>query len=394
VKATFNSKPPAYDIVISEETLNNILQYKADIASGSAAPGARMKQAIEDSGTTTAAMTAESFIQALLATKQPLIFAESAIRCDGTDWTHRELGLLGDINITMNAKAFDNGVWKPSDKNFREHAPPLDVKLMFTPGALLGTGPDFKGQSPDYAEVTVHGRIDQEKYNALVERRLLPLLAHANACAEADGKDAVVTLPGLGCGAFAGDFRGQMSAHLNVALQAMLSKHGDKLKHVSLVYFDTFGECANAQKTYDETAYRVRPAMMGNNRSQLMAPQSYAEKGDDFTKAKLYKLVAWDHASYPGNDFFGNSRSTDDGVSAAATNSMEVITGFRGNYADGQYNPPKGYESWEDVVERNGIRLVAQSNIKIVTRDAEQKDLAAFQNSAAPPASGPRAAIK
>lgn len=393
MKSAFNGKPPAYDIVISEETLKNILQYKTDIASAGVKPGDRLKKALDDGGMSPGAMTTENFIQALLDTKQPMIFAESQIRGDGTDWTHRELALLGDINITMNAKAFDNGTWKPTDKNFAEHSPPLDVKLMFTPGALLGVNKVF-GQSPDYEEVIVSGRIDQEKYNALVERRLLPLLAHANACAEAEGKDAVITLPGIGCGAFAGELRGQMGGHLNIALQAMLENHKGELGRIALIYFDPFGECANAQKAFGETVYRVRPAMQNKHRPQMLAPQDYAEKGDDFSNAKLYKLVAWDHASYPGNDFFGNSRSTDDGVSAAATNSMEVVTGFRGTYADGKYNPPKGYDSWEDVVDRNGIRLAAQGNVKVVTRHAEQMDLAAFEKSAAAPPSPPKAAFK
>ena len=385
-----NATPPAYDIVISEETLGNILKYKSDLAAGTALPGARLKQAL-DAGDRS---TTEGFIQALLSTKQPLIFAESEIRCDGTDWTHRELGLLGDINITMNAKAFDNGVWKPTDKAFATHTPPLDVQLMFTPGALLGVGPDFKGQSPDHDEVVVNGRIDQDKYDALVERRLLPLLAHANANAKAEGKNAVITLPGLGCGAFAGDFRGQMGAHLNTALQALLKEHAGKFEHISMVYFDPFGECGNIKKDYGDVSYRVRPALMNGYKSQLLAPGGYAEKGDDFSGAKLYKIVAWDHASYPGNDFFGNSRSTDDGVSAAATNSMEVITGLRGNYAGGQYNPPAGYDSWEDVVDRNGIRLVARNNVKVVTRNADYMDLAAFENSATATPTAPRAAFK
>lgn len=392
MKAVFNAKPPAYDIVISEETLRNILLYKADLAAGGK-PGDRMKKALEETGTAPGAMTTEDFIQALLATKQPMIFAESQIRGDGTDWTHRELALLGDINVTMDAKAFDNGTWKPTDKNFATHSPPLDVKLMFTPGALLGVNKAF-GQSPDYEEVVVNGRIDQEKYNALVERRLLPLLAHANACAEADGKDAVITLPGIGCGAFAGELRGQMGGHLNIALQAMLEKNKGNLKHIALIYFDPFGECSMSQKAFGDTLYRVRPALQNKHKPQLLSPQDYAEKGDDFSRAKLYKLVAWDHASWPGNDFFGNSRSTDDGVSAAATNSMEVLTGIRGAYADGRYNPPQGYDSWEEVVERNDIRLSAQGNVKIVTRAAEHMDLAAFETSAAAPPSAPRAAFK
>lgn len=384
------SNVPAYNIVISEQTLNALLQYKSDIASGRTLPGDRLKEALEETGIPLAGIETQDFIQALLATKQPLIFAESQIRGDGTDWTHRELALLGDINITMQAKAYDNGAWKPSDKIFGVHAPPLDVLLMFTPGALLDTGKNFEGASPDYTEVVANGRIDQEKYNALIERRLLPLFSHANACAEAEGRDAVITLPGIGCDAFAGDLRGQMGAHLNTALQALLEKHAEALKHISLVYFDPFGECSNAQKDFGSIIYRVRPAMMNKHRPQLSAPQDFAEKGDDFTRHRLCKIVAWDHVSFPGNDFFGNSRATDDGVSAAATNSMELITGLRGDYAEGRYAPPKGYGSWKDVVEKNGIRLLAKDNVKVVTNDAGYMDLSKYEARASTPPAAPK----
>ena len=386
MKHAFNASPdPAYDIVISESALDALLKYKADIAGGRATPGTRLKQAIEDQDTPLPLMTTEKFIEALLATKQPQIFAESQIRCDGSDWTRRELALLGDINITMKAKAYDNGVWSPTDKNFREHDPPLDTQLMFTPGALLGVGEAFDGVSPDFAEVVSGGRVDQDKYNALIERRLLPLLSHANDSAEKDGYSAVITLPGIGCGAFAGEFKGRMGAHLNAALQTMLDKHGGKLGHIAAIYFDPFAECGNQQKDFHGVKYRVRPAAQNPGKPQLCAPAAYAEPGDDFSGCKLYKIVAWDHASWPGNDFFGGSRFTDDGVSAAATNSMEVMTGVKGKYAGGQYAPPGGYASWEDVVLKNGIRLSAQGNVRIVTTDAAYVDLADYEKSASGP---------
>jgi hypothetical protein len=374
---------PAYDIVLSEQTLQNILQYKSDIASGKATPGDRLKQALDETGVPPARVTAQDFIQALLATKQPMIFAESAIKCDGTDWTHRELGILGDINITMKAKFYDNGVWDPAHKDFREHKPPLDGQLMFTPGPLLGVGKSFNGISPDYAEVVSGKSIDQTKYNALMERRLLPILSHANECAKADGRKAVITLPGIGCGAFAGAFKGRMGAHLNEALKTMLEKHGESLSHIACVYFDPFAECGNQQKDIHGIKYRVRPATLNPGKAQLCAPSVYGEAGDDFSGCKLYKIVAWDHASYPGNDFFGNSRMTDDGVSAAATNSMECMTGLRGSYMGGMYMPPRGYESWDDVVADKGIRIVARDNVKVITNDATCMTLVEYEKSAA-----------
>ena len=106
----------------------------------------------------------------------------------------------------------------------------------------------------------------------------------------------------------------------------------------------------------------VRPLKASRNKtkSQLCPPVDYEEKGDDFSGCKLYSIVAWDHVSWPGNDFFIGSRATDDGVKAAATNSMSVLTNLAGEYdpALGKYQPPKPFLNWKEVVDdrmRNGI---------------------------------------
>ena len=64
-------------------------------------------------------------------------------------------------------------------------------------------------------------------------------------------------------------------------------------------------------------------------------------------------MVAWDHVSWPGNDFYVGSRMTDDGVKAAATNSMSVFTNLVGEYDQSfkKYLPPKPYSTWKDVVD-------------------------------------------
>ncbi len=99
----------------------------------------------------------------------------------------------------------------------------------------------------------------------------------------------------------------------------------------------------------------VRPLTVpGNQRkSQLCRPVAYSERGDDFSDCALYSIVAWDHVSWPGNDFFLGSRATDDGVKSAATNSMSALTGVEGEYdpAHGKYQPPKCYRNWYAVVE-------------------------------------------
>lgn len=377
-----------YKIVMSDKTLDAITAYKEGIASGRETPGARLQKSLNavlrQENKATADLSTEQFLQALLATKAPRIFAESEIRGDGSDWTKRELSLLGDINVTMAAKIFDNGVWSTAHPDFKEYgaATPLQGNLLFTPGALLNVGRGFKGQSPDYLEVvSPAGEIDQQKYNQLIERRMLPLLVQANDDAQQSGKPAFITLPGIGCGAFAGEFRGEMGSHLNIALQALLQKHGSQLPHIKAVYLDTFNECKNQQQFIHGIAYRVRPATQNPGKPQLATPQTYAEQGDDFSNCTLYKIVAWDHVSLPGNDFFVNDRNTDDGVSAAATNSMESVTGITGRYISGKYLPPQGYQDWEDVVLRHNLQLTVKGNVNIVTGTAQLLTLQDYQAS-------------
>ncbi|MDE1152791.1 MAG: DUF4804 domain-containing protein [Micavibrio sp.] len=373
--------PQPYEIVLSEKTLHALLLYKSDVENGIATAGARLKNLLP-------ANTAEQFIEALLATKQPRIFAESEIRGDGSDWNFRELALLGDINVVMAVRVFDNGTWSPNDQNFREYATPMDACLMFTPGPLLGAGGAFRGLPPDYTEVTDNGWIDRDKYSNLIERRLLPLLMHANDTAKLDGKPALIALPGIGAGAFAGEFKGEMGAHLDAALRLMLQRHGDKLPHIGAICFDPFNEGANATADFNGITYRVRPATLNAARPQLSPPASWQEKADDFSNYRLYKIVAWDHASLPGNDFFGSSRFTDDGVAAAATDSMKSVTGIEGRYAAGGYQPPAGYKDWEDVCVKNGVRLLARGNVKVAMNDGRYVALQATSSapSQKPPA--------
>jgi hypothetical protein len=189
---------------------------------------------------------------------------------------------------------------------------------------------------------------------------LLPVFHHINASAATVDKQALLTIPGLGCGQFAGPFRGKLGSALQAVLERFLEKHGASFPHLKAVYYDPFAECANSRREIHGISFMVRPLLQGNDaKSQLCPPHAYAEAGDDFSGCVLSSIVAWDHVSWPGNDFFGGSRCTDDGVKAAATDSMAVLTGFEGRYDPhrGAYLPPAPYRTWGDVVRQNGLRL-------------------------------------
>jgi hypothetical protein len=114
--------------------------------------------------------------------------------------------------------------------------------------------------------------------------------------------------------------------------------------------------------------FMVRPSLNGNkNKPQLCSPRFYEESGDDFSNCLLFSIVDWDPVSWPGNDFYVGYRDTDDGIKAAATNSMAVITRTTGNYDPNshQYLPPREFRNWEDVVVRKGIVLRTNDHLEV-----------------------------
>ncbi|XP_031623493.1 uncharacterized protein LOC116340895 isoform X1 [Contarinia nasturtii] len=360
---------PKYDIVLGQESLNNIVSYKNDLCTNKIAPGTNLMGVLNASQSQLNQMTTEEFVTLLLLTKKPMIFAGDANKDGGCDWNELELQILGDLGIAMNVEIYDNGVWSPRNSSFCTHNPPLNGTLLFIPGALL------EQVSPDLKEVTSGNNIDQDKYNRLIERRLMPLLYYANEKAKQENVRALITCPAVGCGAFAGRFRGQMGEHLNQALQYILTKHAHNFDNIACVFFGPHSECSNESHQFENVKYRIRPELQNPNKSQLCNPKQYEESGDNFSNCKLFKIVAWDHLSFPGNLYFVGSRNTDDGVSAAATNSMQIITGIKGRYDRGHYLPPEGYDDWEQVVEKNKITLLARNNVKIITANGSLIDL-------------------
>jgi hypothetical protein len=350
-----------YSVVMHPLTHAAIDTYRQAVSDGTQQPGARLARILADEPTATAAIG--PFTDALLATKPPQIFAESAVYGDGRDWTATELSLLGDMNIAVDVTVFDDG--RHSHPGI--HPTSFPACLLYTPGALLRN--DRGGMPADWQQVTKADRINTAGYEALYERRLLPLFHFASEQAGRQGLQAFVTIPGLGCGQFAGPFIGQMGPHLKQALQAILERHAAALPHLNAVWFDPYQECANETYQVGHISFRVRPLTQGNqDKPQLCAPVHYQEAGDDFSQCRLYSLVAWDHVSWPGNDFYGGARATDDGVKAAATDSMLRLTGITGAYDTGRqaYEPPAPYRTWGQLVADHGITLRANNRIIVL----------------------------
>jgi hypothetical protein len=351
-----------YQVLIHPETYQRSIDYLDRLKAGAIA-GEYLKHKLKDKDIQQ--LSNEQFIELLVRTKRPKIFAESAILGNGLDWNQDELSLLGDISIAMPVTVSDNGRHRNPDV----HPIPFAGTLIFTPGALLRNG--YNLIPADWQEVTYSDEIDFDGYYRLYERRLLPAFAYLDRVAKDNNTMAFITIPGLGCGQFAGKFKGQLGEELKNALIRLLEIHGNNFSHIKAVYYDPYSECENQRMKIKGIDFLVRPLNRGNIRkSQLCKPESYAEIEHEFDNCELFSFVAWDHVSWPGNDFFGGVRSTDDGVKAAATNSMAVMTGIEGEYdpSINHYRPPAGYADWDEVVSKNKIQLEVEHNLIVLPR--------------------------
>ena len=347
-----------YHVLIHKDTYDKANTYRTALAANKVTAGRYVAQQLDNPSVTTA-----EFLETLINTKKPQIFAETAVFGDGSDWNQTELALLGDIAIAVPVTVYDNGLhYQPVI-----HDEPFSATLLYVPGALLRNG---RGHTPaDWEAVVTDGQIDAEKFYTLYERRLLPSFLYANEVAQSHHKQAFITMPGLGCGQFAGKFQGQLGAELGRMLTRFLHQYQARLPHIKAVYYDPYQECANNRSEIGHLSLLVRPLTHGNqNKPQLCPPTSYEEDGDDFSNCDLFSFVAWDHVSWPGNDFYIGSRATDDGVKAAATSSMTAMTGVNGRYnpTTFTYDPPPTYGNWDAVVKTHRLRIdVSADNLSV-----------------------------
>jgi len=341
-----------YQIIASEHTINNFQDYWAKAQPSLVNFGVRFGAEIMQQKAS--ADNWRAGLECLLNTKEPQFFAESALYGDGRDWNKTELSILGDISIGVPVTVFDDARHYAPDV----HAIPFAAELVYTPGALLRND---RGFTPaDWEAVTTNGQFDSVKFTQLYKRRLIPVFKYVQQRAVALGKKAIVTIPGIGCGQFAGPLSGELGQHIENVLVTTLQALAPDLSQIELVYFDPFSECTTKTQHFGEVQLRTRPLLNSYHpRSQLCHPVQFEEEGDDFSQHHLFSLVAWDHVSWPGNDFFGGARATDDGVKAAATDSMLQLTGYKGEYCAlrNVYRPSSEYGTWGDLVEQYSLRL-------------------------------------
>ncbi|MEZ7891093.1 MAG: hypothetical protein QMC67_05060 [Candidatus Wallbacteria bacterium] len=346
-----------YKVLIHEITYEKSQNYLTELKRDFTRCGTRLKSILI--GRELRGIATEDFLDLLFQTKIPTLYAESQICGDGSDWNAPELSILGDMSIAVPVTVFDNG-----KHSFPEiHKEPFEATLIYVPGALLRND---SGQIPaDRPEIIKDDNLHFEGYYSLYERRLFPAFMYINDKAKSSGQKALVTIPGLGCGQFAGEFRGQLGYEFKNVLLHFFTKYEHHFPNIALVYYDPYNECGNEDFKINENLFLVRPFLKGNqNKPQLCRPEAYL-KNYILNEYEFFSVVAWDHVSWPGNDFYEGNRATDDGVKAAATNSMAVLTGIEGKYNPDKFmfEPPDCYKNWKDVIYKNKIKIQVKENL-------------------------------
>jgi hypothetical protein len=152
-----------YEIIISDVTLEKIKKYQRALAAKTIKAGGRLQKKLDASTFPLTKVTIEEFLELLIQTKSPRIFAESEVWGDGRDWNDQEVSILGDVNCTVHVTVFDNGIHKDTRETpIIVHKEPFNSTLLFTPGALLRN--DKTGKTSDMEEVlNKDGSLNRDK---------------------------------------------------------------------------------------------------------------------------------------------------------------------------------------------------------------------------------------
>ncbi|MFM7515045.1 MAG: hypothetical protein ACKO3F_17140 [Cyanobium sp.] len=246
-----------YTILVPGETISRAEELLAELRLNPGQAGSYLQAIL--AGPPMESLAPLDLLALLFDTRRPQIFAESEVAGDGSDWSLRELSLLGDVSVAVPVSIFDDG----AHRHPAVHATPFRGMLVFTAGALLDNG---HGHTPaDWPEVvSSDGRVDPDGLLNLYRRRLVLVFRHIDAHA-AGGCPALITVPGIGCGQFAGPFRGQLAPLLEAVLRQLLHGHGKEWPNIRATHFDPYSQGSNSREQIHGILIQVRPSRAAGN---------------------------------------------------------------------------------------------------------------------------------
>eukprot|EP00924_Labyrinthula_sp_SR-Ha-C_P007261 snap_masked-scaffold_8-processed-gene-13.40-mRNA-1 protein AED:1.00 eAED:1.00 QI:0/-1/0/0/-1/1/1/0/426 len=413
-----------YDLIISKDTEKLIDEYRIKLQTPSNRPGRFLLQKTRAQEDETKRMYKNlnfaEFTDLLMQTKRPVFFTQASTMGAGEDWNDEEFKILGEINCAMDVQVFDNAAEQDDEANypdyFKVHDKPFDATLIYTPGILLERPWQYHGETPDYEFVTKQTEgaekeitvvedveINSTNYYTLFKKRILPCFLYINMKAEEMNKDALVVSPAIGGGSYAGLFIQEIPKRLQDSFEKLLKEDGDKFPRVKCLFFDPEIDYSKLQsegkivkeknivndvdKVVNGIKFRIRNSKKVENqmKQQLSTRQELEEEEGEFSDMRLFKLVFWDAASYPGNDFFVLDRSEDCGTACGATDSMSKLLGAPGRYKIEEANeeedqrdwrryvPLQINQSWKQYVEMNKILMHMKDNLYVAENNGEIK---------------------
>lgn len=242
-------------------------------------------------------------------------------------------------------------------------------------------------------------------YQKLFIERLLPVL---------QGKRGVVTLPGIGTGAFAdlGGIPPKLAKDiLNEGLQRFIKEEGHKFPEIQAFICEFFDYPKPSSSDQKESAIQ-KPTVSACERSGggsvnvIMSPSAYTglnvfqppsayneyltNFNGDLNKAEWHVIIPWDPCSFIGNEYFKGPSSwqgSNDPPSVINTNALSKLTGIEGDYQadldkDGKETKvktksyqPRGYSSWTAAIATQGIKHPAGKILCVDPQNAQLKAL-------------------
>jgi hypothetical protein len=290
----------AYRVVTASSTKERICYYRELLKNGVTQVGRNLRAAI-GRGRNVVSLSPADFADALMTTRIPQIFAESQVAGDGPDWNEFEEGISGDVGVAVSVVIHDDGAFPPGRP--RRHARPFEGELLFVSGPLLNVGGRRRDIPPDLAEAILGrgesvagegilrplGRSGGEalvkrRYDALIERRLFPMLRYASDKALEKGVTAQVRMGGWAPASSPAPWKGQMHRQIDRAVFNILAARSAELPGIR--YVDVFYHDEELPVTYGQNVASVggttyRAGLFGYNQ------QARPEGG-----CRLYKVVA------------------------------------------------------------------------------------------------------
>ncbi|MES2211587.1 MAG: hypothetical protein V4490_00355 [Pseudomonadota bacterium] len=415
-KLLSKQKEPEYSWIMNEQTVEKIEQYKKKLSEERErvpkqclpSAGVYLTQYLE--GKDIGGMPLVDNIQSIVDIKQLHVSAEDGWRHTyryGMNLKHMfsedEIILLGMISCDVPVTVFDNGKYSAQFKLSDQvcHPEPFRGHVLYVPAPLLKAS-GIGEAPPDRASVVSFGHegaeINQSAYTQMIEERLLPVLRRTNAESSEVNK-AIVQLPVLGSGQFAGEFAGKRIINsFFTALSSVLERHAKSLPNISAVVLDTYDTLPDLddsftvengsgdhKKQIHDITYSVCATV--GNRPKLSKPSRYVEDlGLSDGSYTLFTIASSSPLACPNSQYWKGDRFTDESTVGASTDACRALTQVEGIYKDEtvvhtahgrgtitwnefRYCPPEGYKTWGKLCEENDIRLRATYQNIILAMD-------------------------